>query len=297
MTSGLDPMVQRRRLRVELRKAREAAGLSQKDVAPEMDWSMSKLIRIETGAVTISINDLRVLLQLYKIDDQERVDMLISMARACKEPAWWWPYREVLSSEFSTMLSYESAASIIRNFEPLLVPGLLQTDEYARATLGEMFPPVARVDTEILTEVDSLVDLRMERQDRLGQRTDKPKLFFAMDEAVLYRWVGGAQVMRRQLERLKAALSDDYATIWIVPFQQGLYQRMRGAYLLFELPGAEENEDLLYIEDFRGEFLIKDDLQDTAVYLEAFWRIEQIARKNDDAVALVDRALAALDQA
>jgi transcriptional regulator with XRE-family HTH domain len=160
MASGLDPMVQRRRLRVELRKAREAAGLSQKEVAPEMDWSLSKLIRIETGAVSISINDLRMLLQLYRVSDLERTNGLIAMARAAREPAWWFPYREGLSPEFTNMLSYESAASIIRNFQPMLVPGLLQTGEYARATLAEMVPPVAP-DPAILGQVDGLVELRM----------------------------------------------------------------------------------------------------------------------------------------
>jgi transcriptional regulator with XRE-family HTH domain len=295
MASGLDPMVQRRRLRVELRRAREAAGLSQKEVAPEMDWSLSKLIRIETGAVAISVNDLRVLLQLYRISDQERIDAMIAMCRGAKEPAWWFQYRDKVSPEFSNMLSYESAASIIRNFEPVLVPGLLQTEEYARATLAEMVPPVASVDAAVLGQVDSLVELRMERQDRLSQRNDPPKLFFAMDEAVLYRWVGGPEVMRRQLERLKAALVQADVTVWIVPFHQGLYQLMRGSYLILELPSAAENEDILYFEDFRGEFLIKDDLQDTATYLEAFWRIEQIALKNEKAVELVDRAIAGID--
>lgn len=207
MASGLDPVVQRRRLRVELRRAREAAGLSQREVAPEMDWSLSKLIRIETGAVAISVNDLRVLLQLYRITDPARIEKLVGMARAAKEPAWWWSYRDPdhLSVEFSHMLSYESAASIVRNYQPLLMPGLLQTDEYARATLAEMVPRVA--DATSVTQVDNLVDLRMERQERLKSR---------------------------------------------------------------------------------------DDLQETAIYLEAFWRIEQIARKNENALALVDRAIAGL---
>jgi transcriptional regulator with XRE-family HTH domain len=296
MASGLDPMVQRRRLRVELRKAREAAGMSQKEVAPEMDWSLSKLIRIESGAVAISVNDLRALLHLYRITDQERFDTLIAMARAAKEPAWWFPYRDKLSAEFSTMLSYESAASIIRNFEPLLIPGLMQTEEYARATLAEMVPPVAP-DPAIQGQVDSLVDLRMERQDRLRSRDAPPKLFFAMDEAVLYRWVGGPDVMRRQLERLKTTLNRQEATVWIVPYSQGLYQRMRVAYMLFELPSADEGDDVLCVEDARGSLITRDDLQETAIYLEAFWRIEQIALKNENALATVDRAIATIDHA
>ncbi|XVU23773.1 helix-turn-helix domain-containing protein [Actinoplanes sp. CA-054009] len=296
MASGLDPVVQRRRLRVELRKAREAAGLAQRDVAPEMDWSLSKLMRIEAGTVTISVNDLRVLLQLYRITDKTRTDSLIAMARAAKEPAWWSTYREpdTLTTEFSNVLSYESVATIIRNYEPQLVPGLMQTEDYARATLTEMMP---RLSDEVSAgQVERLVQLRMKRQERLSLRTDGPKFFFALDESVLYRWVGGAEVMRRQLERLKMMLERPAATIWVVPFSQGLYQHMRGPYTLFELPSAEGSEDILYIEGSRGADLIRDDLEETAIYLEAFWRIEQIGRKDEDALVLVDRAIGSLDQ-
>jgi transcriptional regulator with XRE-family HTH domain len=286
-------MFQRRRLRTELRKARESANLTQKEVAPAMDWSLSKLIRIETGAVTISINDLKVLLQLYQVNDGKRVQSLVDMARAAREPAWWSAYRESTTPEFLAFLGYESSAAIIRNFEPMLVPGLLQTEEYARATIAETLPPVAQPEATVMTQVDQLVELRMERQDRISQRAERPKLFFALDEAVIHRWVGGPEVMRRQLRRLKEALVDPTLTIWIVPFSAGLYQRQRSAYLLFEFP-AEEDDDVLYLEAARGELVIKDDLQESAIYLEAFWRIEQVALKNESAVELIDRALSRL---
>jgi transcriptional regulator with XRE-family HTH domain len=292
MATHQDPMVQRRRLRVELRKAREAAGLAQRDVAPEMDWSLSKLIRIETGAVGISINDLRALLHLYGITDPDRQRGLLEMAKAAREPAWWSPYKELVSAEFTSFLSYESSASLIRNFESILVPGLLQTEEYARATLAEMVPPVAQPDSSLLGKVDRLVELRMERQDRIAQRSDRPKRFFAMDESVLYRRVGGPDVMRRQLLRLRDSLADPDVVIWIVPFAAGLYQRMRGPFVLFELPNPEENEDILYLENTRGEMIVRNDHDDAVIYLEAFWGMEQIALKNEAAMALVGKATA-----
>ncbi|MFC3540693.1 helix-turn-helix domain-containing protein [Couchioplanes caeruleus subsp. azureus] len=286
-------MVQRRRLRVELRKAREAAGLTQKEVAPAMDWSLSKLIRIETGAVGISINDLKVMLQLYGVTDESRIQSLIAMARAAKEPAWWAPYKDAISPEFSSFLSYESAASIIRNFEPILVPGLLQTEEYARATLTQL-APLSSTEADVLGAIDGLVELRMERQERLSQRDEPPKIFLALDESVLYRWVGGGPVMQRQLERIKAALTFPYFTIWIVPYRAGIYSKMRGPYVLLELPALGGNEDILYFEDFRGEEVIRDEFHDTAAYLEAFWTLEQIAYKNEDSIAIVDKAIASL---
>jgi hypothetical protein len=259
-----------------------------------MDWSLSKLIRIETGAVGITINDLRALLGLYGVVDVEEVKRLLDMARAAREPAWWARFKDLIPGEFSSFLSYESSASIIRNYESMFVPGLLQTEEYARASLSVMDPPVATPNAGTTSRIDSLVELRLERQDRLTQRDDPPKVFFAMDEAVLRRWVGGAAVMRRQLGRLREELVNPAVTIWIVPFSAGLYQRMRGAFVLFELPSSDENEDLLYLENTRGDVTVRDDLQEAAIYLEAFWNMEQIALKNEAAIALVDDAIAAM---
>lgn len=289
-------MVQRRRLRVELRKAREAADMSQKDVAPAMDWSLSKLIRIETGTVGISINDLKVLLQLYGISDPDKIRELVAMARSARELAWWAPYKDSISSEFASFLSYESAATIIRNFESILMPGLLQTEEYARASISEFTSPFARVEDRALSQVDSLVELRLDRQERLAQRQEeRPKVFFGISEAVLYYWVGGRDVMHRQLERLKDALVSPNYVIWVIPFRAGLYQRMRGSYVLFELPSSDENEDVLYLEDTRGELIIRDDFQDAAIHLEAFWNIEQIALRDEAATGLVDEAIGRLN--
>lgn len=293
MASGLDPMFQRRRLRMELRKAREAVNLTQREVAPAMDWSLSKLIRIETGAVGISTSDLKVLLQLYRVDPA-RIEELVEAARAAREPAWWSPYRDVASQETLTLIGYESAASVIRNFEPVVVPGLLQTEEYARATLAEMVPLTAPADPQVLTRVDSLVELRMERQDRLTRRSDQPKIFFAMDEAVIHRWVGGPNVMRRQLRRILEALEQPEWTIWIVPFAVGLYQRQRTAYQLLEFP-SDDDDDVLYLESVQGEDIVRDDFQEAAVYLEAFWRLEQVALKNEVAISLVEKALSDIE--
>ena len=117
-----DPTVHRRRLRSELRKAREAAGMTQRDVAAAMDWSQSKLIRIETGAVSISTNDLRALLRHYGLE-HARIENLVEVARASRDQPRWSVYKDVAEPEYIAFLGYESSASIIRNFEPLLIPG------------------------------------------------------------------------------------------------------------------------------------------------------------------------------
>ena len=135
------PAVQRRRLRTELRKARLEAGLTQEQVAKAMDWSLSKLIRIENGTTAgISTNDLRAILSHYKITDEYRVAEFLALARASRERSWWSAYRDVVPPRLIQLIEYEEAAYIARNFQDLVVPGLLQTAEYARASTEQLAP-------------------------------------------------------------------------------------------------------------------------------------------------------------
>lgn len=271
---GPDPAVQRRRLRNELRKAREEAGLRQLEVAAAMDWSQSKLIRIETGAVNISTNDLKALLGHYRID-RARIDELVELARAARETPRWNQYRSVTTSEFVAFLGYESSASIIRNYEPLVVPGLLQTEEYARAILT-----VAQSDTE---RIDKLIDLRSQRQDVLT-REPLPDLHFILDESVLHRHVGGTDVAIRQLRHLREMAERPNITIRVVPFNAGYYPRMTVPYVIFEFPDATA-ESILYVEDRVGGFIIREatpdgqSKSDPVDYLGVFWQLELLAPK------------------
>src|SRR5438477_3975398 len=134
MPEAPDPTVQRRRLRAELRSARTEAGLTQRQAAEALDWSPSKLLRIENGSVSISTTDLKALLALYGIQDPVKIEELVRMAQSARRHTWS-AYRDVFSHEFIVYLGYESSASIIRQVEPLLIPGLLQTEEYADVIL------------------------------------------------------------------------------------------------------------------------------------------------------------------
>jgi transcriptional regulator with XRE-family HTH domain len=259
---------------------REAASLTQREVAAVMDWSLSKLIRIETGAVNITTNDLRVLLTHYGVTDPARVQTLLNGARAARERSPWSAYRDVATPEFLVFLGYESSASIIRNFEPSMVPGLLQIEEYAHNILATIGGVGGRQVTE-------LVDLRIERQERL-LRDDGPGLHFIIDESVLHRLVGGGNVMRRQLNRILELAERPNITVRIVPFDRGVYPRWRVPYVLFEFPDAED-EDVLYIENPQGEMIIRENAPEgeggeseaTPVsYLGVFFEIEQIAPTN-----------------
>lgn len=283
---GPDPTMPRRRLRGELRRAREAANMSQRDVAAAMDWSPSKLIRIESGQVNISTNDLRALLGHYGIDN-DRIDALVAVARAAREPTPWSIYRSVASAEYIAFLGLESSASVIRNFEPILVPGLLQTEDYARSVI-EM------LEGENRHRVDSLVNLRMRRQEIL-ERENAPSMHFIMDEAVVRRVVGSPEIMRRQLQEIHRLAEEDRVTVRIVSFERGLYSHQRAPYILLEFPDSED-VDILYVENPQGEYFIREgsseeeDAESPVAYLGSFWELEQIASR-DDAFGILRRLL------
>jgi hypothetical protein len=240
-----------------------------------MDWSQSKLIRIESGQVNISTNDLRALLNHYNMD-AERIAALVDVARAAREVPRWNIYRDIATPEYIAFLGYEASATVLRSFEPLVMPGLLQIEEYARTVISVVMADEPR-------RIDPLVDLRVQRQELLV-REPPPSLHFIVDEAVIRRVVGGRDIMRRQLSHLQNLVEYPNITIRIAPFEQGYYPRMRAPYTLFEFAEPEDG-DVLYIENPQGEYIIREDSPEeevrdsTADYLAAFWKLEQIARR------------------
>jgi transcriptional regulator with XRE-family HTH domain len=265
---GPGPVLQRRRVRTELRKARLETGLTQEQVADAMDWSLSKVIRIENGSVAISTNDLKALLRLYKPIEAERTDELIALARASRERSWWsgGAYREVASPALRQLIGYESAASIARSFETLLVPGLLQTEEYARTIITEFEGP---------GHLDTLVEIRMRRQDLLD-RADPPLLFFILDEAVVRRQIGGKAVMRQQIRRLLEAADRPNVTIEVVPFSAGAHPGLKGPFVVIEFPDAED-DDVLYLENPQGDLVGRDYPEEVSEHREAFEALRDLS--------------------
>lgn len=284
MTLVQDAPLHRRRLRNELRHARATAQLTQKDVADAMEWSLSKLIRIESGAVGTSTNDLKALLEHYGVDTPEEVERILNLARAGKEQRGWWTgYRDTISSPYLTLLSYENSASAIQTFQPIVIPGLLQTEEYARAVIRS----VGGSATD--KRVEELVELRVQRQEELLEKSDPPEMFFVMDEAALHRWVGGRDVMRRQLQRLKDEATRENVTIEVVPFTKGAHPGMQGPFLILEFTD-ERDEDVLFLENSRGDIVTRDEKEEIAPYREAFAKLRELAGEEDSGAA-IDRSL------
>lgn len=262
-----DPGYQRERLREKLREARTAARLTQRQVAEALEWSPSKIIRIENGVVGISITDVRVLLGQYGVSDPAVIRELTDMARAAKQPPWWTPYRGIAHPDYLTFIAYETTASIIRNFQTTLIPGLLQTEEYARKVIED-----AKSDPQLL-------ELRLERQDRL-LKSDGPELFFILDESAIRRVVGNEAIMRNQMENLLTLNELPNVTVRMAPFSAGLYPLCRSPYVIFDF--APANDDLVtYLESPDGQVIFSEKNpgysgpRKPADYLDAFWDVER----------------------
>jgi transcriptional regulator with XRE-family HTH domain len=276
------PVVQRRRLRTELRKARQDAGLTQEQVAAAMDWSLSKVIRIEAGSVGISTNDLKALLLHYQLDDPDRTRELVALARAARERSWWSVYRDSAPPGLLQLIGYEAASFIIRNFETLLVPGLLQTEDYARAVIRP-FEEGATAE-----RVNTLVEIRMRRQEQLD-RDDPPLLFFILDEAVVRRLIGGKDVMRRQIRHLIEMADRPNVTIEIVPFRAGPHPGLKGPFVIVEFPDPGD-DDVLYLEA-RGDMIragISEE-GEVSAYREVFEQLRELSLGPDGSVAYLGR--------
>lgn len=246
-----------------------------------MDWSLSKMIRIENGEVGISPNDLRVLISHYGISDQRKIDPLVEMARASRGYSWS-DLRDYFSAADLTYFSFEAAASTFRTFQNVLVPGLLQTEEYGRAVLN---------DEHRFTgpEADRRWQARQRRQE-LHERDAPPEMFFILDEAVVRRHVGGPTVMRRQLEELKRWADMEHVHIQVLPFKAGAHRLMRGPIVLLEFTDAKD-DDLLYQEHMTGAATTRDDPDVTARYLEYFYDLETKALSPEKTVELLDELI------
>ncbi|BCB80198.1 helix-turn-helix transcriptional regulator [Phytohabitans flavus] len=262
-------MILRRRLRIALRNARISLGESQKDVAEALDWSPSKLLRIEAGSSNISTVDLRSLLAHYNITSSERVEELVTMARFARRQLFN-SYSDVLKTQYFTYLQYETAATVIRSFQPLLIPGPLQTREYAESILKLAHRPF---DTEEV--IDRRLQARMERQEVL-LKDDGPELFFILDEAALSRHIGGKDVMLRQLEHLLIFDGKPEVHIQVLPFGRGEHSGLFGSFIVLEFP-APEDEPIAFLEGHLDDVILREDPEDVALYMEKFWSLEGLA--------------------
>jgi transcriptional regulator with XRE-family HTH domain len=266
MTTG--PTVRRRRLGTELRKLRESNGYKLEEVAAQLGVAPSTLSRIETGKAPTKSAYLNQMLEMYGVADPAQRQILVDMAREGHRKGWWAAYDDVLPSGFDIYVGLEAETAAIRGYETSVVPGLLQTPDYARAVLSEMFP------RHTVEQIDRLVDLRIQRQRRFGD--DPPLEFWAIvDEAVIRRPVGGNAVMRAQLEQLLDACGQPGLTLQVLPFSCGAHAGHGGAFSILEFPNRTDSE-VAYVESVAGYLYLEKD-REVRARAEAFDRLRAAA--------------------
>ncbi len=279
MTVDLSPVAGRRRLCAALKRAREDCGLTQQQVASVMDWSLSKLIRIENGSVGVSTTDLRALLMHYAVTDSATVDGMLELARAGRRRAWWREYRDRLVTEnLGRLIDLECVASRLQIFNPSILPGLMQTEEYARAVIRNLLP------TPTPDQLEARVRVRMRRQLEVFGREDPPHLLTVLDEAVLRRSTGDAATMREQLRHLHALTTRPNVTIQVLPFGAGVFQ-LAGPFFIMSFP---DDPDVVYTESSLSEDLIEGNgrIQD---YQRSFDAIRRSSLGPDESRALIEK--------
>jgi transcriptional regulator with XRE-family HTH domain len=264
-----------------LKRLRERAGLTQDSVAETLDWHPTKLMRVETGRSSPHPNDVRLMLAVYGVTDRERISALVRLARDARQRSWWYPYRDILLNRHDFFIGLEAEASSIRWFELAIVPGLLQTEDYARAAIRSG-PQQLCADG-----VKRRVEVRMARQQRLSG-DGRPQLSVVLDESVIRRTVGGPSVMRAQLERLVATGDQPKTTIQVVPYGAGPHPGLAGPFLLLGFAGQAE-PDVAYLETAGGNLYLERQ-EEAQLYATAFDRLRAIALSPPETRAMLRAA-------
>jgi transcriptional regulator with XRE-family HTH domain len=273
------PAAARRRLRFALRAARDTAQLTQADVAERLEWSVSKVNRIENGEVTISATDLRALMALLGVEDPQTVEQFTQWARTARSRGWWDSpeYRAHITPAMRQLIQYEAEATAIRCFQPTLIPGSLQTPEYARAILD--FWIELPDETKAARQA-----VRAERRARLFDRPNRPDFLLLLDESVVHRQVGGPAVMADQLRALQEMVGRGEIILRIVPLLHGASLGLAGNFMILDLEDYENA--ILYREVALDDDDIRDD-ETADHYRRVFERMWQVALSPDQSMDLI----------
>jgi transcriptional regulator with XRE-family HTH domain len=278
VAGSVDPGTQRRRLGRELRPLREQKNLTQSEAAEELEWSLTKIIRIEKGAVGISITDLRALLTLYGEVDPKTVTKLMDLARGGRGQSWSDQYRDVISSAYARYLALEGSASALWVSHPFLVPALLQIVDYSAALADSH---------QESTQNHRMVDLRMQRQNQMFEKSDSEgeptQLTFLISEAALLQWIGGPAVMAAQLRHVLDMGERPNVHVRVVPNSAGAHPGLLGPSILIQLP---DNERAVFNEGSAAG-LTEDDQDTITRTVKYFETMEKLALSASETVDLI----------
>ena len=261
---GGAPTVLRIVLGRRLQQLRDNAGLSYEQAAKALDVTHATVRRMEKAEVGLKVPYVEKLLRTYGVSDPAEIEGFVSLAREANQPGWWHRYRDVLPEWFSVFVSLETESHEIRAYEPHYVPGLVQTENYARAVLRAGMPHAPEA------ELKKQVALRLERQAVLA-RENPPMLWVVMDETVLRRPIGGAEVMREQIDHLIEVSEQAHVQLQLMPYSAGPHPAMYGPFHLFRFP-QEELPDVACAESLLGAVYF-DQVDDVSGFREALDRM------------------------
>ncbi|MDX6356026.1 MAG: hypothetical protein QOF98_2929 [Streptomyces sp.] len=241
-------------------------------------WHQSKVSRIETGRSSVRVEDVTVLLDVYAVRDRALRDLLGTLAEGGHQRGWWHEFRDVLPVEYRDFISLETGAGRARSMENSVVPGLLQTSDYALALTREVMPRLDR------REVEALVDVRVARQAVLHQ--DPPlELWAVLDEAVLRRSVGGREVMAGQLRKLEQSVELPQIRLQVLPFAAGAHMGLTNSFVIFSFPAIGDLD--VVVVDHLTSTLYVDRKEDIAAYAAAFARLRARALPEEESAAMI----------
>lgn len=273
-------MGRRRRVGALLREYRRAAGLKAGQVAEELDCSPSKISRIERAEVPAQRRDVRDMLNMYGVTGDQRQE-IVDLLGDAKDPGWWHAYNQFLSRKYSTYIAHEAEATCLRTYEPQVIPGLLQTAEYARRAIHKTLPEATPED------IEARVEVRMARQQVLTK--DNPvRLLAVIDEGALRRQVGDRATMRQQYKRLAEATEMPNVRLQVLPFSLPS-ACTTGPFTLIEFP-VPDREQIGYLENAAGDLWLEKPAQ-VARYRVVFDELCADATGAEDSAAFIRKLM------
>jgi transcriptional regulator with XRE-family HTH domain len=283
MPAGNSSTLRRKQLAALLRRIREQRGVTIEHVARELEMHPTTLSRIETAVRGISVRDLKPVLDVYEITGAEREAML-TLARESGQRGWWQSYRDVLPPEYATHIGLEAEAVSIRTYHPQLVPGLLQTEAYARAVIRVCRP------NDSAESISRWVRVRLERQARLSGELPL-SLWVVLDEAVIRRRVGGPAVMREQLRHLAGIAEQPGVVIQVLPFAAGEHAAMAAPFVVLEFG---DYPAVVHVENVASALFVEAP-DDVRPYTLVFDHLAAVALAPRESVALIGAAAGDLE--
>jgi len=261
---GGGPTVRRILLGSQLRRLRESKGISREDAGYHIRGSESKISRLELGRVSFKERDVEDLLTLYGVTEKSERAPFMALVREANQQGWWQSFSDVLPNWFQPYIGLEESAALIRTYELQFIPGLLQTEEYARAIIAQGNRSASK------DVIEQRVNVRMNRQQVL-RKENGPRLWVVIDEAALRRPIGGVKTMKAQIEHLIDLMSMPSLTLQVMPFDFGGHAAEGGAFSILRFPEADI-PDVVYIEVLGGANYL-DKREDVDRYMEAMDRL------------------------